>query len=188
MPQAEVMRTMQSAVFLDRDGTLMEDTGYVRRASDVRLYPGVGAALTKLKAAGFILVIVTNQSGIGRGIFSEAEYHAVHREVLRQLGGELIDATYFCPEHPGAATERRKPAPGMLLEAARDLAIDLAQSFMIGDKAADAETGRRAGLAASILVRTGVGEAEAARAGADYVADDLPAAAAWILQRARKCG
>ncbi len=179
---------MQSAVFLDRDGTLMEDTGYVRRVADVRIYAGVREALAELKRAGFKLVLVTNQSGIGRGIFSEAEYQAVHEEFQRQLGGGLIDATYFCPDHPDRATERRKPAPGMLLEAARDLGLDLAQSFMIGDKAADIEAGRRAGLAASILVRTGVGAAEAAGAGADFVADNLSVAVAWILQRAGKCG
>ncbi len=179
---------MSAAVFLDRDGTLMEDTGYVRRAEDVRVYPGTAEALAILKAAGFKLVIVTNQSGIGRGMFSETDYHAVHDALLRQLGPELVDATYFCPDHPDTATDRRKPAPGMLLEAAREHGLDLAQSFMVGDKAADVETGRRAGLAASILVRTGVGKAEAAEVGADFVADDLSAAAAWILQRARKCG
>jgi D-glycero-D-manno-heptose 1,7-bisphosphate phosphatase len=179
---------MQSAVFLDRDGTLMEDTGYVRRADDVHLYADAREALAELKAAGFKLVIVTNQSGIGRGIFSDAEYRAVHKELLRQLGAGLIDATYFCPDHPDHATERRKPAPGMLLEAARDHGLDLARSFMVGDKAADVEAGRRAGVAGSILVRTGVGEADAARAGADVMADNLSAAAAWILQRTRKCG
>jgi D-glycero-D-manno-heptose 1,7-bisphosphate phosphatase len=179
---------MNAAVFLDRDGTLMEDTGYVRRPEDVRLFAGVPDGLTRLKRAGFQLVMVTNQSGIGRGIFSEDEYRAVHDEFMRQVGAGLIDATYFCPDHPEAATDRRKPAPGMLLEAARDLDLDLTRSFLIGDKAADIEAGRRAGVAASILVRTGLGESEIARAEADFVADDLSAAVAWILQRAQKCG
>jgi len=179
---------MQSAVFLDRDGTLMEDTGYVRRAVDVRIYAGVREALAELKGAEFKLVLVTNQSGIGRGMLSQAEYESVHEEFLRQLGVGLIDATYFCPDHPDSATERRKPAPGMLLEAARDLDLDLECSFMIGDKAADIEAGRRAGLAASVLVRTGMGAAEAAGAGADFVAENMSAAVAWILQRAGKCG
>ncbi len=179
---------MKPAVFLDRDGTLMLDAGYVREAKDVVVYQGVREALGELKAAGFWLVIVTNQSGIGRGFFGETEYQAVHEEMLRQLGAGLIDATYFCADHPEEATERRKPGPGMLREAARDHGLDLARSFMVGDRTGDIEAGRRAGLAASILVRTGVGEAEIALAGADFVADDLPSATAWILQRARKCG
>ncbi len=179
---------MNAAVFLDRDGTLMEDAGYVREAKDVIVYHGVRAALAELKAAGFWLVIVTNQSGIGRGFYGEAEYQAVHDEFVRQLGSGLVDATYFCPDHPESATERRKPGPGMLLEAARDHGLDLANSFMVGDRAGDIEAGRRAGVAASILVRTGIGEAEITRAGADFVANDFPSAAAWILQRARKCG
>ena len=133
-------------------------------------------------------MIVTNQSGIGRGIFSEAEYHAVQAEFLRQLGAEFFEACYFCPDSPDGATERRKPAPGMLVEAAREHGIDLAKSFMVGDKAADIEAGRRAGVSASVLVRTGKGDAEAACAGADFVADNLSDAAAWILQSAGKCG
>ncbi len=141
-----------------------------------------------MKGAGFKLVIVTNQSGIGRGIFSEAEYQMVHDELLRQLGAGLIDATYFCPDRPEAPTARRKPEPGMLQEAAREHGLDLPRSFMVGDKAADLEAGRRAGVAASILVRTGVGAAEIGPARADFVADNLSSAAAWILQRAGKCG
>ena len=179
---------MKRAVFLDRDGTLMEDAGFVREAKDVVVYQGVREALAELKAAGFWLVIVTNQSGIGRGYYGEAEYHVVHDEFVRQLGEGLIDASYFCADHPEQATERRKPGAGMLWEAARDYGLDLANSFMVGDRTGDIEAGRRAGVAASILVRTGIGEAEITRAGADFVADDFPSAAAWILQRARKCG
>lgn len=179
---------MNAAVFLDRDGTVMEDSGYVREAKDVIVYHGVREALAELKAAGFWLVIVTNQSGIGRGYYREAEYQTVHEELIRQLGTGLIDATYFCADAPEKATERRKPGAGMLLEAARDHGLDLAASFMVGDRTGDIEAGRRAGVAASILVRTGIGEAEVLRAGADFVANDLPAAVAWILQQGRKCG
>jgi D-glycero-D-manno-heptose 1,7-bisphosphate phosphatase len=179
---------MNAAVFLDRDGTLMEDAGYVREAKDVVVYQGVRESLAALKAAGYWLVVVTNQSGIGRGYYGESEYHAVHDEFVRQLGGGLIDAAYFCPDHPESATDRRKPGPGMLLEAAREHGLDLANSFMVGDRTGDLEAGRRAGVAASILVRTGIGEAEVAKAGADFVADDFPSASAWILQRGRKCG
>lgn len=166
----------------------MEDAGYVREAKDVMVYPGVREALRELKDAGFWLVIVTNQSGIGRGYYGEAEYQAVHTELIRQLGEVMIDATYFCADAPETATERRKPGAGMLFEAARDHGLDLAGSYMVGDRTGDIEAGRRAGVAASILVRTGIGEAEVLAAGADFVANDLPAAVAWILQRARKCG
>src|SRR5450432_220667 len=107
---------MNAAVFLDRDGTLMKDAGYVREAKDVVVYQGVREALGELKSAGFCLVIVTNQSGIGRGFYGEAEYLAVHEEFMRQLGAGLIDATYFCADHPDEATERRKPGAGMLIE------------------------------------------------------------------------
>lgn len=166
----------------------MEDAGYVREVKDVVVYQGVREALAELKAAGFWIVVVTNQSGIGRGLYGEAEYQAVHDEMLRQLGEGLIDATYFCADHPEAATERRKPGPGMLLEAAREHGLDMANSFMAGDRADDLEAGRRAGVAATILVRTGLGDAEVARAGADFVAEDFPSAVAWILQRGGKCG
>lgn len=179
---------MDAAVFLDRDGTLIEDAGYLRDPRDVRIYPGVVEALAMLKEIGLRLVIVTNQSGIGRGYYGVADYRAVQAETIRQLGAGLIDATYFCPDHPDSATDRRKPGPGMLLEAARDHGLDLPRSFMVGDRTGDIEAGRRAGLAASILVRTGIGESEIAKAGADFVADDLAMAAAWILQRAQKCG
>ena len=140
------------AVFLDRDGTLMVDTGYCSDPADVKLIDGTQELLRRLKQAGFKLVIVTNQSGIGRGYFGEHEFWAVQKEFERQAGIDLIDATYFCPDTPENATERRKPNPGMLLEAADDLGIDLSQSYMIGDKDRDVEAGLRAGVKASILV------------------------------------
>ena len=108
--------------------------------------------LRLLKQAGFKLVIVTNQSGIGRGYFGECEFWAVQKEFERQAGGDLIDATYFCTDTPESASERRKPNPGMLLEAANDLGIDVPESYMIGDKLTDIEAGIRAGVKASILV------------------------------------
>jgi D-glycero-D-manno-heptose 1,7-bisphosphate phosphatase len=171
---------LQRAVFLDRDGTLIEDLGYLSDPRGVRVYSGVVDGLRRLKEAGFRTVVVTNQSGIGRGYFTEVQYQAVHAQFLAALGAELIDATYFCGDHPDEASERRKPAPGMLLEAARDLGLDLARSWMIGDRAGDLEAGQRAGCR-SILVRTGVG-ANAEPSGADFVADDFAAAAAFILQ------
>lgn len=168
------------AIFLDRDGTLMHDTGYVARPEDVRVYPGTAEALAVLKARGFKTVIVTNQSGIARGYFTEADYHAVHARLMEVLGPGLIDATYFCADHPDAASPRRKPAPGMLLEAARDLHLDLTRSWMIGDRAGDLAAGRRAGCR-TILVRTGEG-AKADATPADHVAEDFVEATAWLLR------
>ncbi len=169
------------AVFLDRDGTLMHDAAYLADPAGVVVYPGVAAALAQLKAAGFRLVVVTNQSGIGRGKFSEADYHAVAARFEELLGAGLIDATYFCPDHADAPSPRRKPNPGMLLEAASDHGLDLARSWMIGDRDGDVQAGLAAG-ARSILVQTGIG-ATASAAGAAFVAKDLAEAADFILRQ-----
>jgi D-glycero-D-manno-heptose 1,7-bisphosphate phosphatase len=144
------------AVFFDRDGTLMEEAHYCGDPRQVQVYAGIPAALRSLKEAGFRTFIVTNQSGIGRGLISEADYRAVQAELISQIGEGLIDASYFCPDAPGTASTRRKPEPGMLLEAAAEFDIDLARSYTIGDKAADVECGRRAGTK-TILVLTGYG-------------------------------
>jgi D-glycero-D-manno-heptose 1,7-bisphosphate phosphatase len=176
MPQAPGHK----AVFLDRDGTLIVDTGYCSQPEDVKPVAGVQELLRQLKKAGFKLVIVTNQSGIGRGYFGEREFVAVQKEFERQVGGDLIDATYFCPDTPENASERRKPNPGMLLEAANDLGIDLAESYMIGDKVTDVEAGVRAGVKASILVSPGAREKLSA-SGAAFVVRDLLEAAQMIL-------
>jgi histidinol-phosphate phosphatase family protein len=122
----------------------------------VRLYPGVPLALRELKAAGFLTFIITNQSGIGRGFFTEAQYQAVQTQLLAQIGPGLIDASYFCPDAPGTPSACRKPEPGMVFEAARDFPIDLPRSYFIGDKSADIECGRRAGTR-TLLVMTGYG-------------------------------
>jgi D-glycero-D-manno-heptose 1,7-bisphosphate phosphatase len=144
------------AVFFDRDGTLMEDANYCGDPRQVKVYPGVPEALRKLRAAGFRIFIVTNQSGIGRGLITEAQYHAVQEELYRQLPEGSIDAAYFCDTAPGTPSTRRKPEPGMVLEAAASFDLDLAGSYFIGDKASDIECGRRAGTR-TILVRTGYG-------------------------------
>jgi D-glycero-D-manno-heptose 1,7-bisphosphate phosphatase len=171
---------LNKAIFLDRDGTLIVDTGYCSNPADVKLIGGVQELLHQLKEAGFKLVIVTNQSGIGRGYFGEREFWAVQKEFERQVGDNLIDATYFCPDTPENASERRKPNPGMLLEAANDLGIDLTESYMIGDKVTDTEAGVRAGVKASILVSPGAPKKLSA-SGAAFVVRDLRAAAQIIL-------
>ena len=172
--------TLTPAIFLDRDGTLMEDTGYVGDPAHVRVFDGVREALAALKARGFLTVIVTNQSGIPRGKFTLADFEAVHARFLELIGPGLINATYMCADHPDTATDRRKPGPGMLLEAARDLGIDLARSWMVGDRTADLEAGRRAG-ARSILVLTGEGKGDETSIAA-FVAKDFASAAEFILK------
>lgn len=149
----------QPAIFLDRDGTLMEEVGYCADPAQVRVFPGVIAALQELRDAGYLLILITNQSGIGRGYFTEDAYRAVQSELERQILPARLDGVYFCPDVEPSA--RRKPAPGMLLEAARDHSIDLARSYMIGDKASDIEAGRAAGCR-TILVQTGYGREHAA--------------------------
>ena len=140
------------AVFLDRDDTLTLDPGYCSDPDQVQLLPGVKEGLASLRSAGFKLVIVTNQSGIGRGYFTEADFWAVQARLEALIGANQIAGTYFCPDHPERASNRRKPAPGMLHEAARDLDLSLADSFMIGDKASDIEAGLNAGVRAAIWV------------------------------------
>jgi len=157
----------------------MEDCGYCSDPKNVRIFPGVPEALRRLKSRGFKLIIITNQSGIGRGLMTVEQYRAVEGEVLRQLGSDLIDATYFCPDVPGQNSSCRKPAPGMILQAQREHGIDLSRSFFIGDKEIDVECGRNAGVR-TIRVQTGF-QHDTIGSKADWVAKDLPAAAEIIL-------
>ena len=170
---------LSPAVFIDRDGTIMQDADYCSDPQQVKIFPRVAEALRRLKSKGFKVIIITNQSGIGRGFFTVEQYRAVEAEVLRQLGDGLIDATYFCPDVPGQHSSCRKPAPGMIVEATREHQIDLARSFLIGDKEIDAECGRNVGMR-TIRVRTGF-DRETAGSMADWVAEDLPAAVEIIL-------
>ncbi len=173
------MISKSPAVFVDRDGTIMENVDYCSDPKEVRIFRGIPEALRRLKSNGFKLIIITNQSGIGRGFFTIRQYRAVEAEVLRQLGDGLIDASYFCPDVPGQHSSYRKPAPGMILQAAREHRIDLSRSFFIGDKEIDAECGRNAGVR-TIRVQTGV-ERDPTGSIADWVAPDLADAAKIIL-------
>lgn len=146
---------LRPALFLDRDGTLMEEVDHCRDPALVKAYPGASKELSRAKAIGWATIIITNQSGIGRGYFTEEEFRAVQSELLRQLGN-VIDASYMAPDHPDTPSPRRKPAPGMILEATAEHGIDLSRSWMIGDKAIDIECGRNAGVR-TILVETGYG-------------------------------
>ena len=166
------------AVFFDRDGTLMEEVHYCGDPARVRVFPGVPEALRKLKAAGFRTFIITNQSGIARGLITEAQYRAAQEELLRQIGAGLIDATYFCADPPAVPSARRKPEPGMVLEAAAAYDIDLERSYFIGDKSADIECGQRAGTR-TILVLTGYGAEQNSRP--DFTAADIAEAVQIVL-------
>jgi D-glycero-D-manno-heptose 1,7-bisphosphate phosphatase len=172
------------AVFLDRDGTLMRDVDYCGDIKAVDVFEGAPAALRQLKARGYKIIVITNQSGIGRGYFTEKQYRAVEAEVSRQVGQGLIDATYFCPHLPESGCACRKPSPEMILHAARDHDVDLTRSFFAGDKNSDLECGRNAGVK-TILVRTGYGK-ETNPALADYVAQDLGEAANRINELANE--
>ncbi len=178
------------AVFLDRDGTINEEVAYLADPARFRLLPGAAEALARLAAAGFLLAVVTNQAGVARGLFGLDTLEAIHRRMREELAaaGVALAAVRYCPHHPehGVGAFRidcacRKPKPGMILDLAAELGVDLAGSFMIGDKAADVEAGLRAGCRA-ILVRTGYGRGEERQCDPRAVVrDDLAAAAEWIL-------
>src|SRR6266705_5883033 len=170
---------LSPAVFIDRDGTIMQDADYCSDPQQVKIFPRVAEALRRLKSKGFKVIIITNQSGIGRGFFTVEQYRTVEAEVLRQLGDGLIDATYFCPDVPGVPSKCRKPAPGMILQAAREHDVDLPRSFFIGDKEIDVECGHNAGVR-TIRVCTGFDKMTDGSC-ADWVADDLPAAVKIIV-------
>jgi len=167
------------AVFFDRDGTLIEEAHYCADPALVKILPGVSEALRRVKDAGFLTFVITNQSGIARGLITEAQYRAVEAEMLRQAGTGAIDAVYFCPDPPDRPSARRKPEPGMVLEAAAEYGIDLENSFFVGDKTDDIECGRRAGTR-TILVRTGYGATQECEP--DFTAQDAAAAVDWILR------
>lgn len=181
---------LRPAVFLDRDGTLIEHVPDLVEVERVRLLPGAAEGVARLRQAGRVCIVVTNQPVLGRGLQSEAGLRAVHAEVDRQLAAvdAGIDAYYACP-FVGVESDRsvvehfdRKPGPGMLLQAAREHRIDLQASWMIGDSLRDLLAGRRAGCLGTILVRTGCGERELVhRAAYDHVCRDLFEAADRIL-------
>jgi D-glycero-D-manno-heptose 1,7-bisphosphate phosphatase len=184
---------LRPAVFLDRDGTLNVDRSYLTRPEQLQLLPGVGPALQQLRAAGFALVVVTNQSAIGRGLMIETDLQDVHAEMNRQLAelGVFLDGIYHCPAAPLSSDPLvsdhpdRKPAPGMLLRAAGDLRLDLARSWMIGDALRDVLAGQNAGCRGCVLVRTGqvVDEAHFSLARPFVITDDLAAAARHIVEQ-----
>jgi D-glycero-D-manno-heptose 1,7-bisphosphate phosphatase len=191
----------RKALFLDRDGTINVETGYPHEFSQIEIYPGSFEAIGAAAAAGFAVIIVTNQSGVGRGYLEEAALGRLHARLAEALaaGGAPVEAIYYCPHHEQAGLGRyktacdcRKPAPGMALRAAREHDLDLRASYMVGDKVEDIRFGLAAG-ATPVLVRTGYGrDSESRLAGLDikpaHIADGIREAVAWILGRERAAG
>jgi D-glycero-D-manno-heptose 1,7-bisphosphate phosphatase len=182
---------MRPAVFLDRDGTVIEHVHLLTEPSQVRLIPGAADAIRNLQALDYACIIVTNQSVIGRGLLSEAGLTLVHNEMHRQLAGHgvRLDGVFFCPAAP-TTTDRtviehhdRKPGPGMLQKASRELLLDLTRSWIVGDMHSDMLAGRNAGLRGTILVRTGQGDkVDPNDPSVDYAATDLLEASRLIAR------
>ena len=178
---------MNRAVFLDRDGTLIVEKNYLHKPEEVEIFPGAGAALKRLCDAGFKLVIVTNQSGIGRGYYTLADAERVNDRVCELLArdGVRFEKIYIAPEAPEQPSRVRKPSPQFLFAARDEFNLNLAESFMVGDKLIDLECGWNAGVKKSILVRTGYGveleKKSAAALSRAVVVDDLSQMADWIL-------
>ena len=172
---------MHKAAFLDRDGTIAKDIPYCSRPEDFELLPGAAEGIRLLNEHGFKVVVVTNQSGIARGYFTERMLAKIHDKMQRELAkhGAYVDAIYYCPHHPDDNCECRKPKPKMLFQAAADLAIDLSQSYAIGDSEMDAELARQAGCKAGIRI------GELGNTG-DWVAASLRDAVHWVIQQTKE--
>ena len=186
LPEAAPLRP---AVFLDRDGTIAEEVGYLNHASRFRMFAPAAAAIRRLNEARLPVVVVTNQSGVGRGYFPDSLVDTVHELMKQQLSavGAHVDAIYYCPHTSADGCACRKPKPGLLEQAAQEHGLELRRSFVVGDRYGDVELAHRVG-ARGVLVRTGYGAGEEAwhaeewRAAPDFVADDLAAAVEWILR------
>lgn len=180
---------MSRAVFLDRDGTLNVERHYLHDPAALEIIPGTGPALRRLLDAGFELIIVTNQSGIGRGYYTESDMQAVNEKLATELATDGVEflKVYYAPEAPDQNGAGRKPSPKFLHDAVMEFGIDLKQSFMVGDKLADLQCGWNAGVKKSILVRTGYG-AELEKSESEVVmkavvVDDITEAVDWILTK-----
>lgn len=176
---------IRRAVFLDRDGTLIVEKEYLSDPEQVEVFPGAAPALTQLQKAGFLLFIVTNQSGIGRGYYTVQDMHRVNARLLEMLPGVCFQKIYFAPEAPDQPSRGRKPSPQFLFDARDEFGLDLPRSFIVGDKLIDLQCGWNAGLKRSILVRTGYGADWEQNLGPDLdrtrVVDNIAQAAAVIL-------
>ncbi len=178
------------AVFLDRDGTINEEVGYLSRLEELKIYDNAAEAIRLLRQKGFLAIVITNQSGVARGFFSEDFILTVHNKMNEYMKerGAWLDALYYCPHHPRYGNEHyrkecscRKPHPGLLIRAAEDFDIDLKRSYVVGDMPRDMDTARRVG-AKGVMVKTGYGRNVVATSKPDYIAEDLLDAANWIIR------
>lgn len=181
---------MQPAIFLDRDGVINQNRAdYVRTWEQVEFLPGVFDALRRLAGSDYAVIVVTNQSAVGRGIMAAERLQAIHDRIAQRIAAEggRLDAFYACPHRPDDGCDCRKPRPGMLLQAAAELDIDLAASFLVGDAVTDVDAALAAGCR-PVMVRTGRGVSQLAKlqergSNGVVVVEDLAAAVAWILDR-----
>lgn len=187
--KVKTQANLEKAVFLDRDGTINEDPGYIAHPDQMHLIPGAAEALKALKSAGYELVIVSNQSGIGRGLFDRRALDRVHERMnalLEAQAGVRIDRFELCFHAPAERCACRKPSPKLILDAAGKYGLDVKRSYMIGDKKTDIEAGRNAGCKGTALVLTGEGEnaAEELRSNPpDFIGNSLREVSAWVLSR-----
>jgi D-glycero-D-manno-heptose 1,7-bisphosphate phosphatase len=187
---------MERAVFVDRDGVISEEVGYIGDSEDFRLIPHSAEAVKLINQSGLKIIAITNQSGVARGYFSEEMLGHIHRKMEKLLSdqGAFLDGIYYCPHHPEATVQAyrmecdcRKPATGLLIQASKEHSIDVSSSYLVGDKRTDIECAHRAG-AKGILVLTGYGKDElrkfnsAASEQPEYVAADLLDAVQWIIK------
>lgn len=176
--------TKQPAIFLDRDGTLIEEVNFLSSVDDLRLFPFTAEAVKLLKDNGFLVIVVTNQSGIGREIYTEAAMHGIHKQIQVELNG-AIEAFYFCPHLPCDGCKCRKPGLGMIEAACADFEIDLENSWMVGDKKIDVETGQSGGMAtAFVLTGYGLQHKASLESVPSIIAADLMEAATRIIAEA----
>lgn len=184
---------MNKAVFLDRDGTIVEDVGYLNSPEQLQFIPGSIEAIKMLNEAGYKVVVITNQAGVARGLITENMLQTIDKTLHKWIlnNGAHLDGVYYCPHHPEHGVypykqvcECRKPHPGLIKRAHRDLKIDLAQSYMVGDKASDIEAGKRAGTK-TVFVNTGRGPEEKPKLKEkpDHMSDNLRQAVNWILSK-----
>lgn len=175
------MKVYSPAIFIDRDGTINKDVPYCSCPEEFELFDGVGEAINNLNRARFKIVVITNQSGIARGYFSEIVLQNIHKKMKDDLAlfNARIDAIYYCPHHPVDKCSCRKPKPGLILQAAGELSLDLKKSFMIGDSLTDMEAGKRAGCKTILVNQLGNHIEDAS---IDYICENLSIGVKWIIE------